>query len=155
MFDREIIKNSMEKGVEVFLENRVLSFQRSEDKIELKTSKSDYIDCKILIGADGPYSKTRKRFGLPQPTEILRGIGAEVKNVKLNPDFVEIFVGKKIAPGFFAWMIPINKKGTEARIGLCVSPGSPYPPSYYFSNLFKNKYSSNYLNCAKKKKRPV
>jgi len=145
MFDREIIKRSTEKGADLFLENKVLSVQKTKDHVELITSKNNDIACKLLIGADGPHSKIRDIFSLHRPTEFLRGIGAEISGTELDPDFVEIFVGKNIAPGFFAWMIPTNNKGTEARIGLCVSENALHPPKHYFSNLFKNKATSSYL----------
>jgi flavin-dependent dehydrogenase len=35
-----------------------------------------------------------------------------------------LFVGRNIAPGFFAWVIPTNYEGTEARIGLCINSKS-------------------------------
>ena len=76
----------------------------------------------------------------------MRGVGAEITGTSLDPDFVEIFVGKNIAPGFFAWIIPTNKDGTNARIGLCTDQNLQYPPKHYFSKFYKNKHTSNYLN---------
>lgn len=148
-FDSEIIKKSEEKGADIFLDSNVLSVQKVKGHVELKTSQNQDVKCKLLIGADGPHSKIRDRFAFPEPIEFLRGIGAEVTNVKLNPDFVEIFVGKNIAPGFFAWIIPTNKQGTEARVGLCINQSSPHPPKHYFSNFLKNKIISNFLKNVK------
>jgi geranylgeranyl reductase family protein len=138
-FDQDIIKNSEKKGAKIFLDSKILSAQKINDKIEIRTSKNEDIKCKILIGADGPHSLTRDRFDFPKPYEFLRAIGAEVTNVNLNSDFVDIFVGTKIAPGFFAWIIPTNKDGTNARIGLCISKIAKHPPNYYFENFLKNK----------------
>ena len=148
-FDKEILKKSEKKGAEVFLNNSVLSAQKIGNHIELKTSQNHDIKCKLLVGADGPYSKIRARFAFPEPTEFLRGIGAEITNTNIDPDFVEIFIGRNVAPGFFAWIIPTNKNGTNARIGLCISQKAPYSPKYYFSNFFKNKNSSSFLENAK------
>jgi len=136
-FDNEIIKKSKEKGVQVFLENNVLSAQKIGEYIEITTSKKLEVKTKLVIGADGPYSKIRDRFILPEPKEFLRGIGAEITNTNLNPEFVEIFVGEKIAPGFFAWIIPTNNKGTNARVGLCTNQN--ISPKFYFQNFLKNK----------------
>jgi len=147
-FDQEIIRKAKEKGADIFLENNVLSAQKIEKHIEIKTSKDYDIKCKLLIGADGPYSKVRDRFALPEPKEFIRGIGAELINTNLNPDFVEIFVGKNVAPGFFAWIIPINREGTKARIGLCISQESSKFPKYYFSNLLINKATLDFINTA-------
>jgi len=148
-FDKEIIQKAKERGAEIFLDNNVLSIQRIKKHIEITTSKHHNIKCKLIIGADGPYSKVRDRFALPEPREFLRGIGAEISNTNLDPDFVEIFVGKNIVPGFFAWIIPTNRKGTIGRIGLCISQESPKFPKYYFSNFLKNKVASKYIGNAK------
>jgi geranylgeranyl reductase family protein len=144
-FDEEIIKIAEKRGAEIFLENKLSSAKRKEKQIELKTSKNREIRCKLLIGADGPYSKTREIFNLPRPNEFLKGIGMEIKNTNLDPDFVEIFLGQNIAPGFLAWMIPTNEEGTEGRVGLCISQEVPHPPVYYLSNFFKNKLTTQYL----------
>jgi len=138
-FDQEIIKQAEKKGVNVFLKNKILSAQKNENHVELVSSQKKDISCKLLIGADGPFSKIRDIFTLQKPVEILRGIGAEVKNANLDSDFVEIFIGNDIAPGFFAWIIPTNSKGSTARIGLCINQNSLYPPNYYFSRFLKNK----------------
>jgi digeranylgeranylglycerophospholipid reductase len=144
-FDREIIKHSTDEGAKVFLENKIVSAKRQNNHIELKTRQNNNIRCKLLIGADGPFSKTRESFNLPKPAEILNGIGAEISGTSLNPDFVEIFIGKNIAPGFFAWLIPINEQGSEARMGLCTNQDAPHPPNYYFSKFLKNKNMMPYL----------
>ena len=144
-FDGEIIKQSKKNGAQIFLENKLLSAQKQNNIIEITTSKKADIQCKLLIGADGPYSKIRDIFALPKPSEFLRGIGSEATGTNLDPDFVELFVGNKIAPGFFAWIIPTNKKGTNARIGLCINQKSPHSPKYYLSNLLQNTLTSKFL----------
>jgi len=147
-FDNEIIKKAKEKGAEIFLENSVLSSQKINDHIEISTLKKIDAKCNLLIGADGPCSKIRDRFILPEPKEFLRGIGAEITNVHMDPDFLEIFVGEKIAPGFFAWVIPTNDKGTTARIGLCINNEAKNPPRHYLENLMKNTSCSKLLKNA-------
>lgn len=74
---------------------------------------------KILVGADGARSVVRSLFDFPSPFEYLEGIGAEVTCVSLEPQRVLLYTGRQIAPGFFAWIIPVNEKGTMARVGLC------------------------------------
>jgi digeranylgeranylglycerophospholipid reductase len=74
---------------------------------------------KVLVGADGPHSTIRSQFDFQKPTEFLEGVGAEVSDVNLDPHFVIIYTGSRIAPGFFAWIIPMNETGTTARVGLC------------------------------------
>ena len=134
-FDKALNNKAKEKGVNVFLENNLLSAKKVDNHIEIKNSKNNDFKCKLVIGADGPNSKVRDIFSFHEPKEFLRGIGAEITNTNLDPDFVEIFVGKNIAPGFFAWIIPTNKEGTNARIGLCIGKDSPNFPKFYFQNL--------------------
>ena len=152
LFDKKIIENSRGLGADILVDNNVLSAQRIGDKIELKTSKNKDFKCDILIGADGPFSKIRDRFAFPEPLEFIRGFGAEISNIELDPEFVEIFVGNDIAPGFFAWIIPTNISGTEARVGLCINKDAPNSPKYYFNKLFELNKSSKILENAKIKK---
>lgn len=144
-FDKKIVKISQEKGTNLFLENKILSVQKKEKLVELKTSKNQEVRCKLVIGTDGPFSTIREHFGFSSPKEILLGIGAEISNTSMDPNFVEIFVGSNIAPGFFAWIIPTNKKGTTARIGLCVNQNVDHPAKYYFSNFLKNKNTKDFF----------
>jgi len=144
-FDKKIMEEAKKKGAEVFLENRIISAQKHGQHVELLTSQKNEVICNLLIGADGPFSKTRDIFALPRPTEFLRGFGAEVENTTLDPSFLEIFVGNNIAPGFFAWIIPTNKQGTKARIGLCVNQKSSFSPKHYFDLFLKNNYALQYL----------
>lgn len=146
-FDKEIMKQAEKKQVDVFLENKLKNVEKNKDRLKIKTSNQEF-ECKILVGADGPLSKTRKLFTLPEPKEFLKGIGAEVSNVSINQNFVEIFVGKNVAPGFFAWIIPTNKNGTEARIGLCTGQDALHPPIFYFKKFLKNKHTQPFLKDA-------
>jgi len=146
IFDKEIIRGAIEKGADIYLKNNVIAAQKTDGFIELKTSQDQDVKCRLLVGADGPFSKIRDRFAFPKPDEFLRGIGAEISNVSLDSDFVEIFVGNKIAPGFFAWVIPTNNNGTKARAGLCINQNSSHSPKYYFSNFLKN---NSYLKDAR------
>jgi flavin-dependent dehydrogenase len=68
---------------------------------------------------------------------MIHGIGAELVDTTLDPHFVHIFLGRHIAPGFFAWIIPLNTKGTQARIGLGIGKKSPYPLQHYFTTLLQ------------------
>ena len=135
MFDRYMMDYAVRSGVDFFLDNRVDSAFISNENIKIKTSKGVEASSRFLIGADGASSKIRQIFDFPQPLEYLRCIGMHISDVSFNPDFVEIFLGSNIAPGFFAWVIPINPSGTEVRIGLCTRRDAMYSPRYYIDRL--------------------
>jgi len=145
-FDQEIMNDAEDAGVEIHLGAKASSAKRSNNHIGLdivQNEQTTKTKSSILIGADGPYSKIRSIFDFPKPTEFLKGIGAKAENTDLDPKYVEIFLGRNIAPGFFAWAIPTNKEGTEARIGLCIDNTSNNTLKQCFNNLLKHKRLQN------------
>ena len=55
---------------------------------------------------------------------IMRGIQTEIQRVDdVDKNMVEVYLGRNVAPNFFAWIIP-RKDGT-AKIGLATSKGDP------------------------------
>jgi flavin-dependent dehydrogenase len=124
IFDQKIITGTQKCGVDIQLGQKISSIEKKNDDFEckyLKDGKEKKVRGKIIVGADGPNSIVRKSFDFPEPIEYIRCIGADVSNISVDPRFVEIFLNTSIAPGFFAWIIPCNQHGSEARIGLGVS----------------------------------
>ena len=144
-FDQKMMSEAKKQGAEIKLNQRVFSVQKQKNIIELTTSKKQNLKTSLVLGADGPYSKIRDVLDFPSPKEFLYGIGATVTNTSLESDFVEIFVGNTIAPGFFAWMIPITKDGSKAKIGLCIKQNASHPPMHYFKKLFNHPKTSSFL----------
>jgi geranylgeranyl reductase family protein len=144
-FDQTLIEKSLENGVELNLKNKLISARKINGNIEFKISNNKKFKCNLLIGADGPNSTVRRIFSFKEPKEYLIGIGGEIEKSNLNPNYVHIFVGNKIAPGFFAWIIPTNKKGDKARIGLCINNNTKKTVKYYFNNFVKHKFTTKYL----------
>ena len=133
-FDQYLASEVESLGATIIKKQKVIKVQKQQQMISIQTNKQHIVSAPLIIGADGPYSIIRSMFGFPQPLEIVKGIGAEIQNVEIDPHLVKIHVGKAIAPGFFAWVIPTNKKGTTARIGLCVQ--SPHKAKPYFEGFF-------------------
>jgi len=76
-----------------------------------KTSAGE-IEFKMIIGADGPLSRVRKSYGLPEPKAISQAVTAQAKGE--HGDSVRMYFGG-VAPGGYAWIIP--KRG-RANVGL-------------------------------------
>jgi digeranylgeranylglycerophospholipid reductase len=139
-FDETLSHAAHTAGADLFTGHKIVSAKKQDHGIVLSIKQDEQmipVQCKLLIGADGSRSHIRNIFGFPKPAEILQGIGAELSDVTLDPRFVHIFVGHAIAPGFFAWIIPTNKDGTTARIGLCIGKQCNHPLPHYFDTLLE------------------
>jgi len=141
-FDRILSDKAAEKGVRYILNTEVTDIKRTPEGVTViakdrETSNKIEVEANLLIGSDGAKSKVREIFFECKPSELLIGAGAEIEDVSIDPKFVHVFFGKSIAPGFFAWIIPTNRKGTKARIGLCTIA----PPSRPVKSLFQSLYT--------------
>ncbi len=147
-FDQCLMHEAEKNGAQIHLNQPIVSIQKQNNTIELTTSKKKTIQTPLVIGADGPYSKTRDVCNFPQPKEFLRGIGAIISGTSLDPDFVEIFIGNHIAPGFFAWIIPTTTDGTEAKIGLCISQQATHHPHHYLNRFMDHTLTKPFIKNA-------
>ncbi|MBA3045723.1 MAG: NAD(P)/FAD-dependent oxidoreductase [Candidatus Thermoplasmatota archaeon] len=141
-FDRKIRDKALDAGAVLASGSRVKDFQRRDGTVSLNNEE---YRAKLVIGADGARSATRKWLGLEEPTFQLNGLGADISGLDMEEDRVKIFFGRDIAPNFFAWLIPA---GDVTRLGLCVR-GADGTANDYFKRLFKNGESSKLLAKAK------
>ncbi len=102
----------------------------AKDKVIVETENSTF-ESKVLVGADGASSKIAMSLGDNMPKEYVRGIQADINYRMDNQELFKVYIGSRVAPGFFAWMIPC---GDFTRVGLCTS-WSAGPPSEYLSNF--------------------
>jgi digeranylgeranylglycerophospholipid reductase len=140
-FDETFAHHAKKAGADLYLNHKVTAATLKDKQVHVHLHHQETImktHANILIGADGPHSVIRSAFEFPKPIEILQGVGAEITDVDLDCRFVHIFTGRKIAPGFFAWIIPTNENGTTARVGLCIATRHDHPLTHYFTNLLKH-----------------
>lgn len=145
-FDEHLAQKAHKAGADFLVGHKVVTAKKQKNHITLtiqQNKQTTTVRCHLLIGADGSHSHIRSNFGFPEPRQILQGIGAELSDSALDPHFVHIFVGRTIAPGFFAWAIPTNTYGTTARIGLCIEKQSIHPLHYYYTTLLKHPILQN------------
>ncbi|RCV63128.1 Dehydrogenase (flavoprotein)/NADPH-dependent 2,4-dienoyl-CoA reductase, sulfur reductase [Methanophagales archaeon] len=124
IFDNVLASEAQREGAEVILKCRVKSVAKGagETKLRISTANGkEEISARVVIGADGVNSKVAKMAGLRVAKSFLNCVQVEgvYKTEDDFADFAEIFVGNSIAPGFFAWAIPLGAENI-ARIGLCI-----------------------------------
>ena len=109
----------MEAGATLWLDSIPLDAQPSDTGVDVvvrKEGEEQTLSCKLLIGADGAHSWTRRTFKMGRMKELMIGFQTEVVGYEGRDRWLEMYSGSAIAPGFFAWVIP-SGFGTH-RIGL-------------------------------------
>src|SRR3989338_236702 len=109
-----------------------LEFQRSVEKMATDNG------CKItygkrwndeqddyIMGCDGAISGVMKSMNMTRKFIYTYQVEAQLKS---DPDFVQLHFGG-FAPGFFAWIIPMNEN--EAKIGLGIQQGTGNPKARF------------------------
>ncbi len=135
-YDQALGRLAIDAGATLLTGEKVRKVHQDASGVIMKSAHGSFSG-KILVGADGALSSVRACLNFPQPTEMLEGIGGEIENVDLDPKTTLIFTGSRVAPGFFAWVIPMNEKGTCARIGLCKTKHSSPSMRECFESLLR------------------
>jgi len=87
------------------------------------------ISARLVIGADGVSSAVARAYRLRRPVEILPAFEAEFSKSPGDPDTVEVYLGRKFAPGLFGWWIPDGSGG--ARVGLAADADGTSAREYF------------------------
>ena len=133
-FDQRCADRAAEKGAEIRLET---SFLRAEigDIVKCECREGHRLEqyqAKLLVGADGYKSMVASATGLKGAKERVRGIQVDLRHREDDQDMLEVHLGKKVAPGFFAWKIPC---GDMTRVGVGSSLRHDAPMTYLTSLL--------------------
>lgn len=118
--DRHLAELARDSGADVRDEHTVTAVRESTDSVEVDASGPDgaeTFEAKMVAGCDGPRSRVRDAFSLPEPDEFLHGVLAFSEEAD-HEDFVDVHL---TAPRFFAWRIPRGDAGVE--YGLAAPPG--------------------------------
>jgi digeranylgeranylglycerophospholipid reductase len=132
-FDQRCMDRAVAAGAEYVTGAKFLDFTEKDGRMVIRTENREDIGCRLLVGADGYKSTVSKTAGLPPPRDTVKGIECDIDHRMGEQTHVHVYLGNKVAPGFFAWKIPC---GNFTRIGLCVSEGYG-PPSSYLKSLIE------------------
>jgi len=136
-FDQDLFKKAEEAGVCVRSGVRAIGLKKA-DKLVLQLANlqtCELVNCKVVIGADGPHSKIAHFAHLPRPQKLLLGVQAIIPYEAPRADFVEVFVGTQMAPHFFGWAVPAAPG--YARVGLGLDQWQH--ARLYFRRLLKTR----------------
>ncbi len=133
IFDRVLVEHAINEGVDILMNTHFIAMNNKKIVV-ISSGEKKQIYADIIIGADGIQSSVARAVGLPRCKRILSGIQLEAPYDAKDPEFVEIFLGKEIAPGFFAWAVPFDGM---ARIGLAKEKEGK-PAMYHLEKLLKH-----------------
>ena len=152
-FDNNLADEAVSKGATLRLSHEVVDVTSDEIcvNIEAKINGSQFVTfrAKALILATGIDIRLNKKLGLGYSKEYIHGIQSEI-TFKQN-GCPEIFVGKDVTPGAFAWVVPVSK--AKARVGLLAKKN----PQAYFEQFVRKLFpdSSIDLNEEKIMSKPI
>ncbi len=132
-FDRNLAEEARSRGARIELGLRVDDISVGKHTVTVEAVGGDAgparYSARIAVIASGVDYTLHRKCGLATPREFLRGAQVEVPGE--GPGETTIFVGKNVAPGGFAWLVPAAEGRT--RVGL-LSGVEPRPRLEGFLN---------------------
>jgi flavin-dependent dehydrogenase len=116
-FDRAMAARAGSCGAEYRLGSPVGDIEVLKDRVRVSLSlpaREPALEAKAVVIAVGYVNRLTKRLGLGTFADAV--IGAQAEVAVDGVDEVEVYFGKEIAPGFFAWLVPSDPG--KARVGL-------------------------------------
>lgn len=126
-FDKFLVEKAIEEGAQVKLRTRAINFKRNEELVTTTATRNGEeikIKSNLVIAADGVESRMGRIAGLTSALNLkdiescaqylITGIN------RVDLDYTHFYLGKKIAPGGYAWIFP--KSEDTANVGLGVQP---------------------------------
>lgn len=123
-FDQDLAEKALSRGAEIKLGSEVSDLLIKKESLEVLTTREGRVaekySARVGLIATGVNHCLQKRLGLGYPKDSLNGVQAELPLPGV--DHTQVFMGKNIAPGAFAWLVPIDRD--RVRIGLMTERSS-------------------------------
>jgi len=139
VFDRMMAEEAMEAGAELMTDVKVRGVFRERGRVRgvYATSGGETlrVEADIVIGADGYASTVRRTAGLGRwYPDVCTCAEFRLGNLSLDePEINEIYFGRRVAPGGYAWVFP--KSSEVANVGLGVRRFHKAPPIAYLKRF--------------------
>jgi len=132
-FDMAMVNRAQDKGAEYILNTLVTDIQVGDEKIKVEATQQEAkleLEARAAVIATGFGSRLIERLGLGEIGDSVIGAQAEVETGDI--DEIEVYFGQEIAPGFFAWLVPISP--SRALVGML----SRRSPELYLKKLISS-----------------
>jgi geranylgeranyl reductase family protein len=118
-WDEALCEQAKGAGTEL-IRARVTNVERVNSHVRLTTQtdgRDSTLTTRLVVGADGTHSRVRRTLGMGAPREYAYNLGIEGRMKARRDDFVHVFVGQEMAPGWFGWIIPTGDGMVRVGIG--------------------------------------
>ncbi|MGQ0569417.1 MAG: geranylgeranyl reductase family protein [Armatimonadota bacterium] len=149
-FDRFLAGRAAGAGVEVITGARARTVARVEGsaatprrsaalRVEVdRRGRRFTVTTPLVIDAEGANPLLPSQLGISPRRTLVHGLQYEIEGAAIeDEDAPDLYFGHDVAPGFFAWLMPIG--GGRGRLGLAVDPRlTDRPPVFYLDRLMES-----------------
>jgi digeranylgeranylglycerophospholipid reductase len=114
-FDRRLAQQAAEAGVRVYAGERVQDLEIDVDGVTVRTGART-LRGRVCVLACGANYRMQRRLRLGLPRLWLHTAQLELPAGRLHD--VEIHFGRDVAPGGFAWAVPVQRDRPYVRVGV-------------------------------------
>jgi len=115
--DRTLVERAKAAGASLVYGRRVLSVDVTGTGVALTFNDGPPVEGRACILACGAQYAIQRRLGMGLPAVFLQSAQMELPASRLGD--VEVRFGRQVAPGGFAWTVPVTRpSGPHARVGL-------------------------------------
>ncbi|MCD6445018.1 NAD(P)/FAD-dependent oxidoreductase [Candidatus Bathyarchaeota archaeon] len=123
-FEENLASKALHAGADLYTGVRVRRIRVGRSYVELDVDGECY-RCRAVVDAGGALSRfTLENLGFNlRLKRLIPAAQAEVEVEYEDDSSVHVFLGRKVAPGFFGWLIPLGSG--RARVGVACEDGNP------------------------------
>ncbi|MFZ3167126.1 MAG: NAD(P)/FAD-dependent oxidoreductase [Candidatus Methanoperedens sp.] len=119
LFDMSLLSKAKESGAKVMWNSPLIDISASMVKFRNGNSHG-----KIIVGADGVFSKTASILGL-KPQRFAACAQYYIKGIEPIAQTCEIFFDSDYAPGGYIWIYPTGENSAKVGLGMIKDKKSP------------------------------
>ena len=124
LMDVELARRAVRAGAEIAFGRRVKRLETDGGRVVGLKLRDESIKTGVVVDCEGASRRVLRASGLLRELRgVAPAVNVEVRGVEVEDGFVEVHLGRNVAPGFFAWVIPTGDG--MARCGLACLKGDP------------------------------
>ena len=117
LFDQALADSSRQAGADLRSGARVRSIAVGPSSVTIAVDGAGRVEARACIIACGANYRFNRELGLGVPRTFVQS--AQLEQPLEGLDSVEVHLGREVAPGGFAWLVPLERDGRpHARLGL-------------------------------------